>query len=235
MKDFSAQKAINLQKALAKKVLVKDYVSSENIYTIAAVDAAYIDNMACCCSILQKYPDFNIIGYTIIVDEVKVPYVPGLLAFREAPIFIKALKRLFNKFKEPDVIIINGHGIAHPRKFGIASHVGVVLDKPSIGVARHRLVGALVKENEREYLVIDGEKVAQRIKVKNSYIYVSVGHKITLSTASKIVSKLLISHTLPEPLFMADKLSKKYAKRIKRQKTKHMISLDKWMKHGWKA
>ncbi len=231
MRDFSTQKAINLQKTLARKVLIKDYIDLENTRTIAAVDAAYIDNIACCCAILQEYPDFNIIGYTIIVDEVRVPYVPGLLAFREAPVFIKALKRLFNKFEEPDIIIVNGHGIAHPRKFGIASHVGVVLDKPTIGVARHRLVGTLVKENEREYLVIDGVKVAQRIRIKNSYIYVSVGHKITLLTASKIISKLLIKHTLPEPLFMADKLSKKYAKRMKRQKTKHTISLDKWIKH----
>ncbi len=231
MRNFNVSKAKNLQKFLSSKVLEKDFLDIDSIRTIAAVDAAYVGDKACSCGVLQSFNNLNIIGYTIIVDQVDIPYIPGLLAFREVPIFIKTLKRLFNRFGEADIVIVNGHGIAHPRRFGIASHVGVVLDKPTIGIARHKLTGNLVVENGEEYLTLNGLKVAYRMKVKSSYIYVSVGHKITLPTAIKIIRKLTVKHTLPEPLFLADKLSKKYAKKLKKSyNSEDIAKLTKWFK-----
>jgi len=131
---------------------------------------------------------------------------------------ITAIKELLDRCTEADVLMINGHGVSHPRRFGIASHVGVVLDKPSIGIAKKILYGSVVKidKENRSLLVVNGSVVG--FVLENAYggkIYVSVGHRVSPEDALKIVEKVWSrDKTLPDPLFIADKLTKKLRNKL---------------------
>ena len=142
---------------------------------------------------------------------VEFPYVPGFLSFREAPVIVRALSRL--KIK-PDLLMIDGHGIAHPRRMGIAAHIGVLLDMPAIGVAKSRLCGnykvpAAVK-GSREFLYDKNEVIGTVFTSRDNVkpLFISPGHRIDLSSSVELVERCLSRYRLPEPTRLADKLSK---------------------------
>lgn len=184
---------------------------------VVATDVGYKGSRGVGVAVAYSIKKQKEICHVAIQGDVDVPYIPGLLAFREAPLMIIAIKELRSRCVEPDVLMINGHGVSHPRKFGIASHIGVVLDKPSIGIAKKLLYGTITLDNEhRQVIVIDG--VPAGYVLENMYggkIYVSVGHRVTPLDAINI-TKTVWSRDLPlpNPLYIADSLTKKFRHKL---------------------
>ncbi len=207
---FNASRAIAMQRYMSKKIVLRD--SYNKIYRIAAVDSAFSRkyNKIIAVAALFEYPSMNMISYKYIIDNIEIPYIPGLLAFREAPYYIKMLKKM--RF---DIILVDGHGIAHPRFLGIAAHVGLVLDKPSIGVAKKKLYGDIKKINGK-LLIVDkktNRTIGVVIESRNRKIYVSPGHRISVLTAASFVKTLLKGYYLPLPLHITDRLTKELKKK----------------------
>ncbi len=188
-----------LQEELADKVITKD--SFESIKTICGVDVSYKKNLACASAVIVDRKTLNVIESANSKSMVKQPYVPGLFFLREAAPAISVVKSLQNKF---DLLLVDGHGQLHPRRCGFACYIGLTLDKPTIGVAKALLCGKI--KNDR--VLVDNKVLGMIIENKKP-LFVSVGHKISLNTATKIVSELIKpKHWLPEPLRIADLYSK---------------------------
>ena len=196
---------INLQKEIAKKVIDYDCIDNE-INNICGIDVAYKNNIAFCSALIVNKRTLEIIESINHKSIVNYPYIPGLLILRESESIISILKLIKNTY---DVLLIDAHGVLHPRKCGLACYIGVIIDKPTIGVAKNLLCGHIIKDNYIEY---NGEILGYRIKKTNKKdIYVSIGHKIGLATAINIVMDLIKDNErLPEPLRLADINSKRY-------------------------
>ena len=199
-------KIIELQNEFSKKIITHDYLNNNNISNVCGIDVSYKDLNAFCSAVIV---DKNTLEIIEIVNEKKTssyPYIPGLVMLREGELLLKIVRLLKNLF---DVLLIDGHGILHPRQCGLASYVGIMIDKPTIGVAKNLLCGSILESNYVEYnKTILGYTIKKNNK-KN--IYVSVGHKISLETSIDIVKKLTKkSEFIPEPLRIADIYSKKH-------------------------
>ncbi len=208
---FNAKTAFKLQRIIASKVTIEKLGREPRI--IAGVDASYSRRRDIGVGAAVAY-DLSLKKtiekvYTIV--RVKVPYIPGLLAFREIPCIASALSMLS---AEPDVTLVNGHGIAHPRGAGLASHLGVALNIRCVGVARRRLVGEEVEAGGRVVVVYKNRVVAEVLSRGSSRLYVSVGNRISLDEAVKIVGRTWVKGDLPEPLREADELSKKVRREL---------------------
>lgn len=196
---------IELQKEFAKKVITYDYLN--NVDTVCGIDVSYKGvNAFCSAAIVNK----NTLESIEIVNEksiVKYLYIPGLFMLKEAKPLLKILRLLKKSF---DVLLIDGHGILHPRKCGLACYIGILIDKPTIGVAKNLLCGSILENNYIEY---NKKILGYRIRKNNKKdIYVSVGHKISLETAVNIIINLTKKDEfIPEPLKIADSNSKKYS------------------------
>jgi deoxyribonuclease V len=189
--------AVRLQKNIAKKVVAaKD--DFDNISSICGVDIAYSSssnsNTAYCSAVIMDRNMQKLIESVDVQTFVKYPYVPGLLMLREAEPIFYTLKLLKNTY---ELLLIDGHGLLHPRKCGLACYIGVTLDKPTIGVAKSRLCGRVRPDG---FVELDGEILGYAISKK---LYISVGHRLTLKTAIVLVKELGI-----EPLRLADINSK---------------------------
>ena len=206
MKD-NYTKIIELQNEFSKKVITYDYLNNNNnIRNVCGIDVSYKDLNAFCSAVIV---DKNTLEIIEIVNEKKTssyPYIPGLFMLREGELLLQIVRLLKNLF---DVLLIDGHGILHPRQCGLASYVGIMIDKPTIGVAKNLLCGSILESNYVEY---NKTILGYTIKKNNKKdIYVSVGHKISLETSIDIVKKLTKkSEFIPEPLRIADIYSKKH-------------------------
>ncbi|HEX54734.1 MAG: deoxyribonuclease V [Candidatus Altiarchaeales archaeon] len=208
---FNTRRLIRIQERLARRVVIEDRIPEE-INTIAGVDQAFINDDILSCMVLLEYPDMNIIETKISRIGVEFPYIPGFLAFREAPAILSVYRKLE---KKPDILLVDGHGIAHPRGIGIASHVGVLLNKATIGVAKKVLVGNYeIPENigEHKNLIYNGKVVGFVFKSRYrcNPIFISPGHNISLQTSLKITKKCIKNHKLPEPIFLAHRIVNEY-------------------------
>jgi deoxyribonuclease V len=193
--------AIRLQENIAKKVLA-DKDDFGKISRICGVDIAYSgsnSNTAHCSAVIMDRNMRKLVESVNVQTIVKYPYVSGLLMLREAEPIFYTLKLLKNTY---DLLLIDGHGLLHPRKCGLACYVGVTLDKPTIGVAKSRLCGTVQSDG---FVELDGEVLGYAISKK---LYISVGHRITLKTAIALVKELGI-----EPLRLADMNSRKSKKK----------------------
>ncbi len=202
---FKTRKAFKLQEFLSRKVIWEGEI--RNPKKVVGLDISYVGRTGVAAAALLTYPDMELVKYSFVVGEAPIPYIPGLLAFREAPLMFAAYEALG---EEADLIVVDGHGVTHPRGFGIASHVGVVLNKPSIGAAKKKLCGEVVRTPEgREYLVINGKKGAYIYRPrKGKTIYLSIGHKVSVQAIVKVAETFFKGHTLPEPTYQADKISR---------------------------
>ncbi|MGD0651865.1 MAG: endonuclease V [Verrucomicrobiia bacterium] len=148
------------------------------------------------------YYEFEIVETATVIDRARFPYVPGLLSFREAPALLKCFRKLR---QTPDVVMIDGHGLAHPRRFGIACHVGWLLELPTIGCAKSILCGTYQQLGRRRGatapLVDHGETVGCALRTRDGVqpVFVSVGHKIDLPSAVEIVLRYAPKFRIPEP------------------------------------
>jgi len=203
---LSHAEAERVQRELAPRVVQRNEVGS--VRTVAGVDVSIDENrgVARAAVVLLQYPELIVERAELAERPLTFPYIPGLLAFRELPAVLAAFEALC---QQPDLIMVDGQGVAHPRRLGIASHLGLLLDVPSIGCAKSRLVG-----QEREVsaeagawspLVDRGETVGAIVRTRpgTKPVYVSVGHKVDLPTAIRWVLACVRDHRLPEPLRQA--------------------------------
>ncbi|MEM3100683.1 MAG: endonuclease V [Candidatus Nitrosotenuis sp.] len=189
---------IKLQEKLASKVVTND--SLESINTICAVDVSYKNKVAFASAVIVN-KTFQVIEHVNFKNVITSPYVPGFLFLREAPPALVALGSLKNDY---DLLMVDGHGQLHPRKCGLACYLGLVLDKPTIGVAKNLLCGMI----KNEFVLVNGEILGAVIKTKKT-VFVSVGHKISLKTAVSVVAETIRpGQWIPEPLRLADLYSK---------------------------
>lgn len=210
--DLTEEQARNLQKQLAKKVCLED--SNSNIKTVAGVDVAYDKNsdlIVASIAVLDTCT-LNVLDTSIIKDQVTFPYIPGLFSFREMPPLIKAFEKLNI---EPDLVVCDGHGYAHPRRFGLACHLGVLFDIPTIGCGKTRLIGeydepGIKRGDQTELIDTNGEVIGAVLRTQNNVkpVFVSSGHKISIETSCKWILKLSPQYRLPETTRIADHIGR---------------------------
>ncbi|MBE3145506.1 MAG: deoxyribonuclease V [Planctomycetes bacterium] len=207
--NLTFRQAIALQKQLAHRVKLTPVRKPPGL--VAGLDCAFSrdGHKIIAAVVVLKLPDFELIETATAVRNLTFPYIPGLLSFREAPACLAAVEKL--KIK-PDVFIIDGQGIAHPRRFGIASHLGLFLDKPTIGCAKSHLIGDFemppLKKGAYSLLKDKGETIGAvlRTRTKVRPVFVSVGNKCTLEDAIGIVLACTTKYRLPEPARLAHQL-----------------------------
>jgi deoxyribonuclease V len=214
--NLPRQKAIELQKVLARKVIPKSCINIGSIKTVAGIDTSYRSNMACTAVVVLSLKHLELIEYTTALLPVEFPYIPGLPSFREGPAIIKALQKLKTR---PDILLFDGQGIAHQRRFGIASHIGLLLDCPTIGCAKTKLVGQYEGPDSRRgsftYLRMADKPVGAVVRTRTGVkpVYVSIGHRLNLRDCIKVVLRCCDGFRLPDPIRRADKLSRDVLKK----------------------
>ncbi len=209
--NVEIEKAKELQRELATKLVLEDQFDEVNY--VAGVDMAIneISGMARAAVVLLSYPDLAILEKHIYEEPLRMPYIPGLLSFREIPCVLGAFQQLKQR---PDLVMADGQGIAHPRRLGIASHLGLWIDIPTIGCAKSILVGRHEPVGEAvgdwSPLLYHRETIgaALRTRVKVKPMFISPGHKISLESSLKYVLACGKGYRLPETTRQADKLSK---------------------------
>jgi len=206
----SVQDARVLQTQLAGKVVRAPALAPTRIAAVAGVDVGFRGDTARAAVVVLGFPGLELVDYTLAEVEVAFPYVPGLLAFREGPAVLAAMERLRTW---PDVLIFDAHGLAHPRRLGLASHLGVILDWPSIGCAKSLLFGRADEPGNRQgdwKPVLDGEETigaAVRTRPGVRPVYVSIGHRVDLPTAIDLVLRCTLGYRLPETTRYAHKVA----------------------------
>jgi len=194
------KEAIELQIKLKEKVSLRK--TFNKIDKVAGADVSYCNHRAIAGVVVLSLPYLKIIERQFYILPVKFPYIPGLLSFREGPALLEVFKKIEN---EPDVVLFDGQGIAHPRRMGIATHLGLFLDRPTIGCAKSKLSGNYlpVREERGSYsLLREREEIigaVVRTKKGVNPIFVSPGNKIDLFTSIEIVLKCVGEYKLPEP------------------------------------
>ena len=209
--NLEISEAINLQRELATRLVLEDQFGE--IHVVAGVDMAINEGngMARAAVVLFSFPDLTILEKHVYEEPLRMAYVPGLLSFRELPCVLGAIQQLKQK---PDLIMADGQGLAHPRRLGIASHLGLWIDTPTIGCAKSILVGTHEPVGDAvgdwSPLVYHRETIgaALRTRVKVKPMYISQGHKISLASSIKFVLACGKGYRLPETTRQADKLSK---------------------------
>ncbi|MBN2254457.1 MAG: deoxyribonuclease V [Deltaproteobacteria bacterium] len=202
--DVSYDKAVRIQEGLRKRLVLSGDIHPFNITTIAGADISYSpgDDVFYASVVLIEYPALKVIETVCHSERVTFPYIPGLLTFREGPPLLAAFERLAGV---PDVVIFDGHGTAHPRRIGLASHMGLFLDVPTIGCAKKRLIGVYEEpgtgRGESSLLTLENETIGAVVRTREKVkpVFVSQGHKIDLDSAVGIVLSCCRRYRLPEP------------------------------------
>lgn len=208
-------KAKAVQDALKKRVKVVPFRKIPEF--IAAVDASFLDHAVIAVASLFRYRELICVEDVFSIKKRIFPYIPGLLSFREGPAMVAALKKLRIK---PDIVLFDGQGIAHPKGIGIASHIGVLLNIPTIGCAKSRLIGEYhepdAARGSSSHLIFKGKRVGTILRTRDHVkpVFVSPGHMTDMKTSVEIVMKCTSHYRLPEPLRRADHLSKTLRKEL---------------------
>ena len=212
--NLSPREASQIQDRLQSQVKVEP-LPIEGIHRVAGVDASYTRNMACAAAVMFDFHSLENIEKAVAEVPLEFPYIPGLLSFREAPGILAAIEQLS---ESPDVLIVDGHGLAHPRRFGLACHLGIWLDLPTIGCAKSILVGDLDPLGEKvgstANLTLGNELlgVALRTRLNVKPVFLSIGHRMDLVSAIQIVLACGKGYRLPEPTRQAHTLANEACK-----------------------
>lgn len=205
--------AKRIQNNLKNKVIICPLKKEPKF--IAGADAAFVEDKVIGTACLYSFPELKLIEENYFIAYSIFPYVPGFLSFREGPAIIQAIEKLTLK---PDLLLLDGQGIAHPKSIGIASHIGVLLDIPSIGCAKSRLIGIYkepgVKKGQYSELILNNQVIGFVIRTRENTrpVFVSPGHLIDIISAMEIVISCTTKFRIPEPIRRADILSKKIKK-----------------------
>jgi deoxyribonuclease V len=206
--SFSVKKAHEVQLQLSKHIISED-VSPKKIRFVAGVDVAYTKKMSIGAAVVLDFNSLKLVETQIALCETHFPYVPTLLSFREIPPTVLSIRKLRT---QPDVILVDGQGFAHPYRCGFASHLGLVIRRPTIGVAKSKLIGE-VEENkaleDAAFLKDEGQVIGAMVITKKNCkpVYVSVGHMISLERAIEIVKHCVCDDRIPEPILKAHELA----------------------------
>jgi len=201
-KKFSIKKARELQRLLSTMAVTEDRLPRVIRY-VGGVDVAYTPRYAIAAAVVLSYPSLEIFERKVVRTRYRFPYIPTLLSFREAPAVCKAISEL--KLK-PDVYLIEGHGRAHPYRCGLATHVGVVIGIPTIGVAKGLLCGKVKRETGKWAPIIDNsETIGAAVTTISEMkpVYVSVGNMVSLNRAIDVVLQCVKKNRIPEPIRIA--------------------------------
>jgi deoxyribonuclease V len=207
----SAVEAQLLQERLRGQVVTEDHFGA--VQRVAGVDAHYSVDSVWAAIAVMTFPDLVLVENALIRRSIAFPYVPGLLSFREAPPILEVLYRLAEK---PHLLLVDGQGLAHPCRFGLACHLGVLGGVPTIGVAKSRLVGTYkdpgIERGAWSKLVDRGETVGAVLRTRSAVrpVFVSIGHRISLKTAIDFVLRCTTHFRLPELIRAADTLSRQH-------------------------
>lgn len=211
--NLSQEEAIALQRELMQRIVREDQL--DEVRFVAGVDMAINENngKARAAVVLLRFPDLAMVERHVYEEAIRMPYIPGLLSFREAPCVLGAFQQLQQR---PQLVMVDGAGIAHPRRLGIASHLGLWLDLPTIGCAKSLLTGkydaSALNEEVGSWvpLMNKGETIGAvvRTRTRVNPLFISLGHRISLATSIDYVLKCGRGYRLPEPTRLADKLSK---------------------------
>ena len=204
--EVNVARAREIQLSLAKKVVIENQDISLCLVAGIDISSPNAQGIARGAVVVLRYPELNIVEIEVAEDEIRFPYIPGLLSFREIPLILAACEKLHNT---PDLMLVDGQGIAHPRRFGLASHLGLFLDLPTVGCAksilcgRHQPVGE--EAGSHAELLDNGEIIGAALRTRSRVrpIYVSVGHKINLTSALQWVMNCCRGYRLPEPTRLA--------------------------------
>ncbi len=208
--DVTAQEAIRIQQELREQLVARDGAGGE-FQTIAAMDVSYDRRSPWLFAtiVVIRLPGFQVVDTVGVRAQARFPYIPGLLSFRESPAGLEAWERLDTR---PDCLICDGHGYAHPRRFGFACHFGLWVDLPTIGFAKSVLVGRFeppaVERGSMTDLVDAGEVIGAAVRTKEAAapVFVSVGHRISLERAVGTVLACSSGYRIPEPVRQAHAL-----------------------------
>ncbi len=219
---FDFKRATVVQRILKDKVSIASFEGP--VSYVAGCDLTFLNpfktpTMGIASFVVLKYPEIDVVEKVWVSGKVDIPYVPGFLGFREIPLLLKAYAKLSQR---PDVTIVDGHGITHPRGLGVASHFGVVLGIPTIGCAKKPLYGKFeipgMEKGDFSFIYDDvGEKIGVVLRTKTGVkpVYISPGHLINVESALEIVKNLVVSYKLPEPTRMAHNFLQEVRKHIR--------------------
>lgn len=206
--DLSPRDAVALQRELATRVIRSGRPAS--VRFVAGVDVGFVEGRARAAVAVLAFPSLALVDHAVAEIPVKFPYVPGLLSFREVPVVLEALARVSAR---PDLLLCDGQGVAHPRRCGFASHLGLCATVPTIGVAKSRLIGAHgpVPDQKGAWvpLLHDDEVVGAAVRTRAGVapLYVSVGHRIDLESGIRCVLACTTRYRLPETTRWAHRLA----------------------------
>ncbi|MHA2609520.1 MAG: endonuclease V [bacterium JZ-2024 1] len=206
--DISVAEAIEIQRRLSK-VVKEEPLDISQVRRVVGLDVSFdpgARDIAFGAGCIFSFPDLQLLEVVSEVQKISFPYIPGLLSFRESPVLISCLEKLKHT---PDVILVDAHGRAHPRRFGAASHLGVLLDVPTIGCAKTRLVGEYEEppagRGGFSFLSHRNEKIGVVLRTQTGAepVFLSVGHKVDLESATSFVLLCAKNSRIPEPLRIA--------------------------------
>ena len=204
--QVSVNQALDIQRRLASRVSRSGGVTAPQFVAGVDISAGKEPGLARGAVVVLSYPELKVVETKVIQGELKFPYIPGLLSFRESPLILAACEELT---VTPDLIMVDGQGVAHPRRMGLASHLGLLLNTPTIGCAKSRLCGTheTPGDNTGNYadIVDEGETIGVALRTRPGVnpIYVSIGHKIDLDNAIHWVLACCCGYRLPEPTRLA--------------------------------
>ncbi len=227
-RGYDKVEAEKIQKKYSKNIELNnlqkhDFIDWDSIETIAAIDISYFHKdqleYGIACAILWDFKKNQLKKFEIEYEIIDFPYLPGFLGFREVPLMVKALQKMSIK---PDIIICDGHGIIHPYRFGEATHIGYALNIPSIGIAKKPFIGKsnpkyLSRRKGEKAPILEGNDIlGYLICLANNQkpVYISIGYNIEIELAIEVALYLSKDHKQPEPLYLADKISRESKKNI---------------------
>ncbi|MCY3979593.1 MAG: endonuclease V [Chloroflexi bacterium] len=201
--NLDPKSAIALQSDLATKLISDIPLALNSVETVAGVDVSVRRGLSRAAVVIMRYPQLEVVEIACAERKTTFPYIPGLLAFREGPVILEALGKLRS---EPDAYIFDGMGQIHPRRMGIAAHLGLWLGRPSLGCGKSHYIGeyaapADAKGSSSAIRHRDEQiGVALRTRTKVKLVYVSAGHLIDLESAVRLTLSLITRYRLPEPI-----------------------------------
>lgn len=216
--DLTPEQARKLQEELRRQVSMQP-LKVEEVNRVAGVDASFHQGKVIAAVSVLDLPTLQPVAQAVVALPIPFPYIPGLLSFRETPALLAAIEKLSSM---PQVFIVDGHGLAHPRRFGIACHLGVLLDLPSIGLAKSILVGKAEPLGDQAGSMAelkDGDEIigmAVRSRSGSKPVYVSIGHRVDLPSAVQLVMQCSLGYRLPEPARHAHQIAAEAKRRIHR-------------------
>ena len=209
--DVTSREALRIQEELRERVLLQRRF--RQIRTVAGADVSFLENEVAAVVAVFDYGRLEVVDEAVVKSPCSFPYIPGLLTFREGPVLIQAFEKLTRK---PDVIMFDGQGIAHPRGIGIASHLGVLLGRATLGCAKSRLVGEYegpnVKKGSFSTLTLNSVTIGAVVRTRHGVkpVFVSPGHLMDLTTAIEIVLRCCTRYRLPEPIRWAHNRARQF-------------------------